>query len=300
MKISIKNLNMTYKNGKKTLEALKDVSLEMESPSLIGLLGPNGAGKSTLMKLLVASLIQTSGEILVDSEPLLKNEKKLKANLGYLPQAFGLYDELTVWQFLDYMAALKGIKNSKNVIEEVLDKTNLKEKRKARISTLSGGQRQRVGIAQALMGNPELLIFDEPTVGLDPEERINFRNLFSKMAQDKIVLLSTHIIEDVQSVCDKLIVINHGQILFTGTPGELITLARNHVGVFEEKAGEGTNYKAESGKNLNYEYKATARINTARGIACRIVGENLPAFAEAVEPTLEDAYMYLIMGKEVK
>ncbi|HCL4436978.1 ABC transporter ATP-binding protein [Clostridium botulinum] len=287
MKISVENLNMIYKAGKK---ALKDVSLQIESPSLIGLLGPNGAGKSTLMKLLVAELIPTSGEILIDGVPLLKNEKKLKASLGYLPQSFGLYDELTVWQFLDYMAALKGIKNSKKVIKEVIEKTNLIEKRKARISTLSGGQRQRVGIAQALMGNPELLIFDEPTVGLDPEERINFRNLFSETAQDKIVLLSTHIIEDVQSVCDKLVVINHGQILFTGTPEKLIDLAHNHVGVFEERI-------EESGRK---DYKITSRVNTARGIACRIVAETLPAFAEAVEPTLEDAYMYLIMEKEVK
>ncbi|EPZ8707955.1 ATP-binding cassette domain-containing protein [Clostridium botulinum] len=291
MKISVENLNMIYKAGKKAgKKALNDVSLQIESPSLIGLLGPNGAGKSTLMKLLVAELIPTSGEILIDGVPLLKNERKLKASLGYLPQSFGLYDELTVWQFLDYMVALKGIKNSKKVIKEVIEKTNLIEKRKARISTLSGGQRQRVGIAQALMGNPELLIFDEPTVGLDPEERINFRNLFSKTAQDKIVLLSTHIIEDVQSVCDKLIVINHGQILFTGTPEKLIDLAHNHVGVFEERIGE-------SGRE---DYKITSRVNTARGIACRIVAETLPAFAEAVEPTLEDAYMYLIMEKEVK
>ncbi|WP_434301986.1 ABC transporter ATP-binding protein [Clostridium botulinum] len=291
MKISVENLNMIYKAGKKAgKKALNDVSLQIESPSLIGLLGPNGAGKSTLMKLLVAELIPTSGEILIDGVPLLKNERKLKASLGYLPQSFGLYDELTVWQFLDYMAALKGIKNSKKVIEEVIEKTNLTEKRKARISTLSGGQRQRVGIAQALMGNPELLIFDEPTVGLDPEERINFRNLFSKTAQDKIVLLSTHIIEDVQSVCDKLIVINHGQILFTGTPEELIALAHNHVGVFEEKTEQ----------RVGQEYKITSRVNTASGIACRIVAETLPAFAEAVEPTLEDAYMYLIMEKEVK
>ena len=291
MKISVENLNMIYKVGKKAgKKALNDVSLQIESPSLIGLLGPNGAGKSTLMKLLVAELIPTSGEILIDGVPLLKNERKLKASLGYLPQSFGLYDELTVWQFLDYMAALKGIKNSKKVIKEVIEKTNLTEKRKARISTLSGGQRQRVGIAQALMGNPELLIFDEPTVGLDPEERINFRNLFSKTAQDKIVLLSTHIIEDVQSVCDKLIVINHGQILFTGTPEELIVLAHNHVGVFEEKTEQ----------RVNQEYKITSRVNTARGIACRIVAETLPDFAEAVEPTLEDAYMYLIMEKEVK
>lgn len=286
MKISIQNLNKIYPKGKK---ALQDVSIEIKSPSLIGLLGPNGSGKSTLMKLLVAELLPTSGAILVDGIPLLKNEKKLKANLGYLPQSFGLYDELTVWQFLDYMAALKGIKNSKKVIDEVIKKTNLIEKRKARISTLSGGQRQRVGIAQALMGSPELLILDEPTVGLDPEERINFRNLFSKTAQDKIVLLSTHIIEDVQSVCDRLLVINHGKILFNGRPEQLIALAHNHVGVFEEKSGE-----RDDG-----EYQVTARVNTASGISCRIVAERLPAFAQAVEPNLEDAYMYLIMGEEV-
>lgn len=286
MKISVQNLNMIYHKGKK---ALQDISLQMESPSLLGLLGPNGAGKSTLMKLLVAELLPTSGEIFLDDVSLLKNEKKLKANLGYLPQSFGLYDELTVWQFLDYMAALKGIKNSKQAIEEVIQKTNLREKQKAQISTLSGGQRQRVGIAQALMGSPELLILDEPTVGLDPEERINFRNLFSQMAQDKLVILSTHIIEDVQSVCDRLIIINHGQILFKGTPEQLIALAHNHVGVFEKQGGAST-YK---------KYQVTARVNTARGVACRIVAETLPAFAQVVEPTLEDAYMYLIMEKEV-
>lgn len=286
MKISIENLNMTYHTGEK---ALQDISIQMESPSLIGLLGPNGAGKSTLMKLLVAGLLPTSGKILIDGVPLLKNEKKLKARLGYLPQSFGLYDELTVWQFLDYIAALKGIKNRKETINEVIQKTNLIDKRKAHISTLSGGQRQRVGIAQSLMGSPELLIFDEPTVGLDPEERINFRNLFSQTAQDKIVLLSTHIIEDVQSVCNHLIVINHGKILFNGTPEQLIVLAHNHVGVFEEQIGGNTEKK----------YKVTARVNTAHGIACRIVAEKLPSFAQAVEPTLEDAYMYLIMEKEV-
>lgn len=286
MKISVKNLNKTYPKGKK---ALQDISLTLESPSLIGLLGPNGAGKSTFMKLLVAELLPTSGEILVDNLPLLKNERKLKNKLGYLPQTFGLYDELTVWQFLDYIACLKGLKNRKGAIEEVIQKTNLAEKRKARISTLSGGQRQRVGIAQALLGNPELLIFDEPTVGLDPEERINFRNLFSKASQDKLVLLSTHIIEDVQSVCDQLIVMTHGKILFIGKPEELIRLAQNHVGIFEGNVNESTEKK----------YHVTARVNTACGISCRIVAENLPSFATVVEPTLEDAYMYLIMREEV-
>ena len=231
MQIEIDHVNMTYPNGRRALE---DVSLTMDSPSLVGLLGPNGAGKSTLMKLLVAGLLPTGGEIRVDGTPLLQCERNLKARLGYLPQTFGLYDELTVWQFLDYMSALKGIQNSREAIASVLRATNLEERRKVKIRTLSGGQRQRVGVAQALLGTPQLLIFDEPTVGLDPEERIHFRNLFSQAAQDRIVLLSTHIIEDVQSVCSRLIVINEGRILFTGTPSRLIQMAQGHVGVFEE------------------------------------------------------------------
>lgn len=280
MQIQIKHLDMVYSSGK---QALRDISLDLNSPNLIGLLGPNGAGKSTLMKLLVAGLIQTRGEITVDGQPLRRMERVLKARLGYLPQSFGLYDELTVYQFLDYMAAMKGIPNSKAAIQEAIHAANLEEKQKSRIRTLSGGQRQRVGIAQAMLGNPQFLIFDEPTVGLDPEERINFRNLFSRMAQDKLVLLSTHIIEDVQSVCNRLIVIDHGQILFTGTPAALISQAQGHVGVFEE-----TDRSMEAGLHI------TSRVNTAVGVACRAVADKLPPFVRPVEPTLEDAYLYLI------
>lgn len=280
MEIQIKHLDMVYPSGK---QALRDISLDLKSPNLIGLLGPNGAGKSTLMKLLVAGLLQTKGEITVDGQPLRRVERLLKARLGYLPQTFGLYDELTVYQFLDYMAAMKGITDSKAVIREAIRAANLEEKEKARIRTLSGGQRQRVGIAQALLGNPRFLIFDEPTVGLDPEERISFRNLFSRMAQDKLVLLSTHIIEDVQSVCNQIIVIHRGQILFTGTPAALISKAQSHVGVFEE-----TDRSMETGLHI------TSRVNTATGIACRAVAEELPPFVQPVEPTLEDAYLYLI------
>ena len=175
MEIKIQNVSMTYPSGK---QALKGLNLELKSPSLIGLLGPNGAGKSTLIKLLAAALQPTEGNILVDRMPLSKAESHLKASLGYLPQDFGLFDELTVTQFLDYMAALKGISNPKAAIQMTIQAVNLEEKAKSKIRTLSGGQRQRVGIAQALLGNPPFLIFDEPTVGLDPEERIHFRNLF--------------------------------------------------------------------------------------------------------------------------
>lgn len=223
MKIQMEHLNMIYPGRK---QALRDINLTLESPSLVGLLGPNGAGKSTLMKLLTAGLLPANGEIRVDGQPMAKCEERLKSRLGYLPQSFGLYDELTVYQFLDYMAALKGIQNSRRRVEEAISAVNLRDKKKAPIRTLSGGQRQRVGIAQAILGHPEFLILDEPTVGLDPEERMNFRNTFSKIAKERLVLLSTHIIEDVQHVCDRLIIIGQGRILFDGTAEQLIGMAQ--------------------------------------------------------------------------
>ena len=280
MEIKIQNVSMVYSNGK---QALKDLSLDLRAPSLIGLLGPNGAGKSTLMKLLVASLVPTAGSIMVDGLPLEKLDRLLKARLGYLPQDFGLFDELTVAQFLDYMAALKGLHSPKTAIQEAIRSVNLVEKSKSKIRTLSGGQRQRVGIAQALLGKPPFLIFDEPTVGLDPEERIHFRNLFSRTAQDRLVLLSTHIIEDVQSICDQLVVIDHGRILFTGTPAQLIQAAAGHVGIFWEREAVH-----EQGLHI------TARVNTGQGIRCRAVADVLPDGAQQSEPSLEDAYLYLI------
>ena len=286
MELKIQNVSMTYPSGK---QALKGLNLDLKSPSLIGLLGPNGAGKSTLMKLLVAALMPTEGSILVDGAPLNKVEGKLKASLGYLPQDFGLFEELTVTQFLDYMAALKGLRSPQAAIRDVIRAVNLEEKARARIRTLSGGQRQRVGIAQALLGDPPFLIFDEPTVGLDPEERIHFRNLFSRTAQERLVLLSTHIIEDVQSVCDQLVVIDRGQILFTGTPEQLIRSASGHVGVFYEREAN-----QEDGLHI------TARVNTAQGVRCRAVADQLPAFVQPEEPTLEDAYLYLISREAVQ
>ena len=280
MEINIQNVSMTYPNGK---QALKDLSLCLRAPSLVGLLGPNGAGKSTLIKLLAAALLPTAGSVLVDGTPLVRAERALKAQLGYLPQDFGLFDELTVAQFLDYMAALKGLRSPKAAIQKAIRAVSLEEKAGAKIRTLSGGQRQRTGIAQALLGDPPFLILDEPTVGLDPEERIHFRNLFSRTAQDRLVLLSTHIIEDVQSVCDQLVVMDHGQILFAGPPAQLIQAAAGHAGVFWEK-------DAVQAQGLH----VTARVNTGQGIRCRAVADRLPACAQPEEPTLEEAYLYFI------
>ena len=280
MKMELQDLCMTYPGGK---QALQHLNLSLESPSLIGLLGPNGAGKSTLMKLLTAALLPTGGSILADGQPLIKTERQLKSRLGYLPQDFGLFDELTAAQFLDYMAALKGLRSPGKAVREVLKVVSLEEKAKSKIRTLSGGQRQRVGIAQALLGEPSFLVFDEPTVGLDPEERIHFRSLFSRMAQDRLVLLSTHIIEDIQAVCGRLIVLNQGRVLFSGTPEELIQAAAGHVGAFWEKDAAW-----EQGLHI------TARVNTSHGVRCRAVADRLPAYAREEEPSLEDAYLYLI------
>ncbi len=282
MHIQANHISFTYPGGKR---ALDDVSLDLASPNLIGLLGPNGAGKTTLMKLLVAGLLPTSGEILIDGKPLKKQEKLLKDNLGYLPQIFGLYDELTIRQFLRYMATLKGLgKAMDDEVDRVMEATNLTELRGRRVGALSGGQRQRVGIAQALLGSPKFMIFDEPTAGLDPEERIKFRTLFSHSAEDKIVLLSTHIIEDIQAVCNRIIVINLGNILFDGTPEQVVQTAKGHTGSLMEHEIAGA-----AG-----DYEITSRISTSDGVVCRIVGTELPDIARPVEPTLEDAYIYLI------
>ena len=282
MHIQANHISFTYPGGKR---ALDDVSLDLASPNLIGLLGPNGAGKTTLMKLLVAGLLPTTGEILLDGKPLKKQEKLLKDNLGYLPQIFGLYDELTIRQFLRYMATLKGLgKAMDDEVDRVMEATNLTELRGRRVGALSGGQRQRVGIAQALLGSPKFMIFDEPTAGLDPEERIKFRTLFSHSAEDKIVLLSTHIIEDIQAVCNRIIVINLGNILFDGTPEQVVQTAKGHTGSLMEHEIAGA-----AG-----DYEITSRISTSDGVVCRIVGTELPDIARPVEPTLEDAYIYLI------
>ncbi len=280
MKIDINDVTMIYPSGKK---ALQNVSFSVESPDFVGILGPNGAGKSTLMKLMTAGLKETKGELQLDGKSLVSQEKKLKKNLGYLPQVFGLYDELTVWQFMDYMSALKSV-NNKDEIEWALEQTGLQDKRKIRIGNLSGGQKQRVGIAQAIVGHPEIMILDEPTVGLDPEERVRFRNIFSEMSRDRIVFLSTHIVDDVQAVCNRVLVIYGGVILYDGTPSDLIDSTVNHVGSYVRKLDDV----------IPDDCEIVSKVNTRNGVLTRIVGENLPDYVEKCEPTLEDAYLYYV------
>lgn len=187
------------------------------------------------------------------------------------------------------MCALKEIKNNvKDIIRQVIKQTNLQEKRNFKIKTLSGGQRQRVGIAQVLLGNPELIILDEPTVGLDPEERIKFRNIFSQTANDKIVLLSTHIIDDIQAICNRIIIINNGTILFDGTSPDLIKSVHGRVGFIEEKDNEDLE------KRIGGKYIITSKLFTGNGISCRVIGKEIESSIPLIEPTLEDAYTYVI------
>ena len=210
MEINIQNVSMTYPSGK---QALQNLSLELRSPSLIGLLGPNGAGKSTLMKLLVAALLPTSGSILVDGQPLLKRERQLKAQLGYLPQDFGLFNELTVAQFLDYMAALKGLRDSGTAVREVIRTVNLEGQARARIRSLSGGQRQRVAIARALANQPPLILADEPTGNLDTASSIEIMELFRELHEEgATVVVVTHE-EDIAAFADRIIRFGDGQLL---------------------------------------------------------------------------------------
>ena len=278
MELCIKDLTKEFKDKR----AVDRVNWTL-TPGIWGLLGANGAGKTTLMRMVAGLIKPSSGTVEYDNVSIDVLGGSYRSIFGYLPQEFGFYPEFHVQDYLDYMAALKGLRSPGSAVSEAISQVNLEDKAKARIRTLSGGQRQRVGIAQALLGNPSFLIFDEPTVGLDPEERIHFRNLFSRTAQERLVLLSTHIIEDVQSVCDQIVVIHSGVILFSGTPAGLIESAQGHVGVFWEQEAAW-----EDGLHI------TARVNTSQGIRCRAVADQLPSFVQPEEPTLEDAYLYLI------
>lgn len=221
MEIRIEHLSMTYPSGK---QALKDLDLELKAPSLIGLLGPNGAGKSTLMKLLVAALLPTRGEILVDGQPLDRTERLLKARLGYLPQDFGLFDELAVTQFLDYMAALKGIGDPKAAIQKAIRAVNLEEKARAKIRTLSGGQRQRVGIARALAAGPELLLMDEPFGAVDEITRGQLQDELLRIHRESgiTVLFVTHDIAEALKLGTRTLVMDAGQIQQYDAPSRLL------------------------------------------------------------------------------
>ena len=221
MELRIRNLSKTYANG---VVALDRVTLNIPA-GMFGLLGPNGAGKSTLMRILATLQECDSGSVFLDDIDVLDDKDEVRRLLGYLPQDFGVYPKVTAYELLDHFAQLKGVSNKarrREVVDGLLQQTNLWEVRGQRLGTFSGGMRQRFGIAQALLGDPRLIIVDEPTAGLDPQERVRFHNLLSDIGEDRTVLLSTHIVSDVADQCDNMAIINKGQVLLCGEPQDLI------------------------------------------------------------------------------
>lgn len=215
--LKITNLTKTYPNG---VKALDNINLEI-SNGMFGLLGPNGAGKSSLMRTISTLQEADGGSIFLDDLDVLKNPTELRKTLGYLPQEFGVYPNITAYQLLDHIAILKGISNKKErheLVEYLLQKVNLLDKKNEKVKSFSGGMKQRVGIAQALIGNPKLIIVDEPTAGLDPGERNRFHNLLASVGEKVIIILSTHIVEDVKELCTNMAIMNKGKMVFLGTP----------------------------------------------------------------------------------
>ena len=280
--IDIQDLSKVYSNG---VHALKGVSLDIEQ-GMFGLLGPNGAGKTTLMRIIAGLLRSTDGIVFVFGEDMSTNAGKqaMKERLGYLPQELGLYPNLSAREFLDYIAILKGITDKRlrhQQVEELLELVRLTDAAKRQLKTYSGGMKRRVGIAQAMLGNPKLLIVDEPTVGLDPEERVRIRNILSDMALRCTVILSTHVIEDINHSCNDLAIINQGGVLFRGAPSQLIEQARGKVwGI----------HSTDEQPDDSLQIVSTLQLQD--GIQYRVLGQPDARYdATPLEPSLEDGYM---------
>ena len=287
MKLSVTNLGKQYRRD---FWGLKDFSLEIK-PGILGLLGPNGAGKSTFMRMVATITKPTDGKILWNDVDVVKSPDTLRAVLGYLPQDFGVYPNLTAVEFLEYMAAIKGLDgaSTRKRINELLQVVNLVEAAKRPLGGYSGGMRQRVGIAQALLNDPQLLIVDEPTVGLDPEERVRFRNLLSDLSGERIVILSTHIVSDVEATATHIVLINKGQLLRESAPEDLLK-------ALDGKVWEWT-VKSEDLPALKQKYIISGTIRRSDGVEVRVVSENKPeANAQNTSPNLEDAYLYFVGG----
>lgn len=289
-RITIQNMNKFY--GIK--QALFDINLTIEQ-GMFGLLGRNGAGKTTLMKTIAALHKKKSGEVTVCGVPVEK-AKKIRAMTGYLPQDFSMYPNMRTDEALDYLGALSGIpaQERKKRVDLLLEKVNLTEHRRKKVKELSGGMKRRLGIAQALIHNPEVIIVDEPTAGLDPEERIRFRNLLCEIAEDRIVILSTHIVGDIESTCEKIAVMDEGRILWKGTVKELIQNASGHI----YTANIEKQYMAQ----IKKEYIVTGMVAQADYITVRLVSDAEPDLPNAVltEPDLEGAYMYCLHANGCK
>ena len=286
MKLEIKNISKTYKKG--TVKALDDFSVTL-TPGVYGLLGPNGAGKSTLMNIITDNLNADSGEVLYDGENIKKLGKDYRSVLGYMPQQQGLYDDFTLNRFLWYMSALKGLKkkDAKEKITSLLETVNLTESAYKKLGGFSGGMKQRALIAQALLNNPKILILDEPTAGLDPKERIRIRNFISEIAEDKIVLISTHVVSDIEFIAKEIILLKEGKLISHNTCNSLTKEIENKV--FEVEI------EKENLKYFQENYRVSNLFHSGDKITVRIVTDNVPKnhAPKPVPPTLEDLYLYV-------
>ncbi len=285
MNLAMDNVSKLYKGN---IWGLRHFNLELRA-GVLGLLGPNGAGKSTLMRILATITKATEGKVTWNGIDIARSPNELRAALGYLPQDFGVYPNLNAIEFLEYLAAIKGLDSglARKRIDELLQVVNLVEARKRPLGGYSGGMKQRLGIAQALLNDPQLLIVDEPTVGLDPEERVRFRNLLSDLSGERIVILSTHIVSDVEAAATEIALINQGRLLMHTAPENLLRAV-------EGKVWEWVIASAEL-PAIKERHLISSTIRRGDGVHIRIVADASPsAKAQAVAPTLEDAYLFFI------
>ena len=291
MKLSIQNISKTYDNG---VEALKDVSLEIGN-GMFGLLGPNGAGKSTLMRTIAALQDADNGSITVGEIDVAQDKQALREIIGYLPQEFGVYPKISAHDLLDHMAIMKGItdtKQRKEVVESLLQQTNLWEAKDQKLGTYSGGMKQRFGIAQALIGDPKLIIVDEPTAGLDPMERNRFHNLLSEIGENVIVILSTHIVDDVSDLCNNMAIILNGEVHLVGEPIQLIKK-------LDQKVWKGLIEKSDLVEIEKENDVISSRLYLGK-VQVRIFSESpMQNGFESVNPEIEDLYFATINGLSI-
>ncbi|QUL56262.1 ABC transporter ATP-binding protein [Paenibacillus tritici] len=290
MSILIKELSKSYNS----LVALHNINLSIKK-GVFGLLGKNGAGKTTLMRILATLLEPSSGIVeIYDISLHKKNHNEIKSMIGYLPQEFGFYENLTVYEAMDYMGILNKMNTSvrKERIDYMLSEVNLNKERQKKIRQLSGGMKRRLGIAQAMLHEPRILIIDEPTAGVDPEERIGIRNMLSNFAQDRTILLSTHIVEDIASTCQELAILDEGKQVYCGSSTSLISSARGHVWTCRLESQEQL-------MNLKQHHLVISQNHLENGIEVRFVNihqHELRGDYSEVTPSLEDAYMFMIKG----
>lgn len=286
MNLSIKNVSKTYNKGKK--KALDSFSVNL-TPGIYGILGPNGAGKSTLMNIITDNLKSDTGEVTYNNENIVKMGKEYRDILGYMPQQQAIYDDFTGLRFLWYMAALKGLKKSlaRERIENLLNTVNLKEDANKKLGAYSGGMKQRILIAQALLNDPKILILDEPTAGLDPKERIRIRNFISTIALDKIVIIATHVVPDVEFIAKEIILIKEGRLLLQDKPGNILENMKDKV--FEVHVSK------EQVNDIQKKYKVSNISSEKDGVCVRFVADKKPEELDSrnVKPSLDDVYLYM-------